>query len=366
MDQVAGHVTNYRNLREFVEDDAEVEATWGEVSYYVPGGRIERTHERVLPFVPGYFSGNARGVVEMRRGLRARPVDALFSNTAVSVFFTRPLGRTPTLYDYDSTPLQLDAMPEYTPKPDPRPVRKLKFELTRRLLHGVALNQAWTTWAKRSAVEDYGVPAERVVVNPPGIDLRLWRHLERAPHDAGAGRPLRVLFVGNDFGRKGGDLLLGWASMQDPAAVELHVVSANGPEARPGVRVHRGLEPNSPELLALYRDADVFALPSRAECFGIATIEAMATGLPVVASDSGGTADIVEDGANGLIVPAGDGPALGRALDVLLTDANRRAAWGARSRQLVEERFDLRSNGKRTLDLLKALATGDHQGQRSE
>ena len=61
----------------------------------------------------------------------------------------------------------------------------------------------------------------------------------------------------------------------------------------------------------LYQQADVFVLPSLAEAFGIATVEAMGCGLPVVVSDAGGTADIVDPGVNGYITKRGDGRELG-------------------------------------------------------
>jgi glycosyltransferase involved in cell wall biosynthesis len=213
--------------------------------------------------------------------------------------------------------------------------------------------EAWSTWAKRSVVDDYAIAEDHVVVNPPGVDLSFW---VPGPAPAPGRRPLRVLFVGGDFRRKGGDLLLAWHQHNEVDGVELDVVTREDVPSAPGLRVHHGVTANSPQLRQLYQQADVFVLPSGSECFGIATLEAMATGLPVVVTDVGGTADIVEPGENGFIVPAGDVSALSTALDTILRDGDLRAAMGKRSRQLAEERFDVERNARRTIGLLKQIA----------
>jgi glycosyltransferase involved in cell wall biosynthesis len=353
MDLVAGHVTNYQNLRRVADTDPELDAHWHEISYYVPGGTIERVREKALPFVPSYFSGITRGAWEMRKALKSAEYDALFTNASVCVFFTRYFARVPTLVDFDSTPVQLDRMPAYTPKSDPAPVERLKFKLSRDMMRAAAICQAWTRWARDSAIADYGVPAERVRVNPPGIDLTRFHPTERP---AEPDRPKRVLFVGGDFKRKGGDLLLEWFRSRSYQNVELHLVTREAVEPSPGVFVYRNVQPNSGDLSKLHSESDVFVLPSLGECFGISTIEAMASGLPVIQSDSGGTADIIEPGQNGFIVPAGSTRALGEAIESLLADDTRRAAFGKASRELACERFDVVKNAKRTFGWLKELA----------
>jgi glycosyltransferase involved in cell wall biosynthesis len=117
------------------------------------------------------------------------------------------------------------------------------------------------------------------------------------------------------------------------------------------------MQPNSERLLDLYRQSDLFVLPSLAECFGIATIEAMASGLPVIASDVGGTADIIEPARNGFIVPGNDGRALAQAIAAILDDPALRLRMGRQSRQLAEQRFDLRRNAQLTFDYLKQIAS---------
>ncbi len=92
-----------------------------------------------------------------------------------------------------------------------------------------------------------------------------------------------------------------------------------------------------PALAAL----DVFALPSEFESLPIAVIEAMAHGLPVVASAVGGIPEMVDDGGSGLLVPPGDVDRLGDAIRRLAEDRQERVAMGRRAREIVADRFGL-------------------------
>ncbi|HET7090857.1 MAG TPA: glycosyltransferase family 4 protein [Anaerolineae bacterium] len=96
--------------------------------------------------------------------------------------------------------------------------------------------------------------------------------------------------------------------------------------------------------------ADVYAgidllvhASTRPEPFGRVLIEAMAAGLPVIASAQGGPTEIVEDGITGLLVTPGSSQALAEALTKLLADASRRAEMGVAARRLAIERFDIRT-----------------------
>jgi glycosyltransferase involved in cell wall biosynthesis len=355
MDQIAGHITNYRNLRSVARHEPDIEATWHEINYYKADGFLERR----LSFLPTYVSGVTRATLETHRALRGRSYDAIMSNAKISVFFTHIFRRTPTLLDFDSTPLQIDRMASYGLSTDPRPVARLKFHLARRLFESAALLHAWSRWARQSMIEEYGIHPSKVVVNPPGVDLEFWQPPAQPRGEAGE-RPRRVLFVGGDFRRKGGPQLLDWYRQQDPARFELHIVTREPVERVPGVYVYHNMQPNTPQLLTLYHTSDLFVLPSLGECFGIATVEAMAAGLPVIASDVGGTADIIQPGRNGLIVPSDDVRALEAAISAILDDDNRRDAMGRQSRLLAEECFDLQRNARKTLGYLKQIADRRH------
>jgi phosphatidylinositol alpha-1,6-mannosyltransferase len=97
------------------------------------------------------------------------------------------------------------------------------------------------------------------------------------------------------------------------------------------------------ELAACYARADIFALPSTGEGFGLVFLEAMAFAKPIVAAAAGGSTDLVEHNVNGLLILPRDQAALIQALDQLLHDHSLRATLGQRGSEIVRRkyRFDL-------------------------
>ena len=98
---------------------------------------------------------------------------------------------------------------------------------------------------------------------------------------------------------------------------------------------------------------DLFVMPSLAEGLGVAALEAMACGLPVVASAVGGLRDLVTDGATGLLVPPADPVALAKAINKLASEPKLRAAMGAAGRIRVADHFSLAAMAQRTLALYR-------------
>jgi glycosyltransferase involved in cell wall biosynthesis len=196
------------------------------------------------------------------------------------------------------------------------------------------------------------MPTELISVIHPGVDLDLFRpRLERRPG------PPRVLFVGGDFERKGGtDLVEALAGVELPVQLDLVTAPSAGPVERPGVRLHSGLQPQSEQLVALYRDADIFVLPSRGDCFPQAVAEAMACGLPAVVSGVGAMPEMVKDGINGYVVGARAPRDLRLALERMLADDALRGRMGAASLGIATQHHDARRNCFAICELLRQVA----------
>jgi len=97
------------------------------------------------------------------------------------------------------------------------------------------------------------------------------------------------------------------------------------------------------DINALLQTFSIFTLPSLAEGTPVSMLEAMSCGLPVVASRVGGIPEVVDDGVQGLLVPAGDVNALAQALARYAADAQLRIAHGRAGRMRIEERFSMRA-----------------------
>jgi glycosyltransferase involved in cell wall biosynthesis len=127
-------------------------------------------------------------------------------------------------------------------------------------------------------------------------------------------------------------------------------------EALPeGIRARcLGFRDDVPEVSALL---DVFVLPSTIEGFSLALLEAMARGLPCVASDAGGNREaLAED--TGRVYPPGNVEALTRELSALLSDPAAARAMGERARDRVRREFDVEVTVDRTVALYEELAAG--------
>jgi len=109
------------------------------------------------------------------------------------------------------------------------------------------------------------------------------------------------------------------------------------------------------EVAALLATAHAFVLPSFAEGVPVVLMEAMASGLPVIATRITGVPELVEDGVSGFLVPPGDAGALARAMNRLAALPDRGAAMGTSGRARVAEEFDIAKEAVR----LAALYRGE-------
>lgn len=124
------------------------------------------------------------------------------------------------------------------------------------------------------------------------------------------------------------------------------VVIGDGPEmfklkSLQSENIHMlGMRSDIPELL---RDIDIFALSSLNEGISNTILEAMACGLPIVATAVGGTPELIQSGHNGFLVPARDYSAFSEAVNSYLSSPELRAEHGRRNREIIEERFSIES-----------------------
>ncbi len=116
-----------------------------------------------------------------------------------------------------------------------------------------------------------------------------------------------------------------------------------------------GFREDVPRIL---RALDVFALSSSDEGFSLATVQAMATGLPVVATRSGGPETIVEDGISGILVPPGDAIALAKGITDVIGARDRGVEMGRCGRERVLRDFSLRRMVERYAELYEELSSG--------
>lgn len=187
-----------------------------------------------------------------------------------------------------------------------------------------------------------GVAPGRIRTIPNGVDLREFPspRAPNSPRDQAS-----ILFVGRCYPRQKGleYLIRSLALMEQPRKICLRIVGEDWGGV-PSLRLlskSLGVEQqvefsgrlSRAELIRSYLSADVFVLPSLFEPFGIVLLEAMAAGLPIVASRVGGVPDVVEDGRTGILVEPGNAQALCQALEFLISNPPLRQRMGEAGRR---------------------------------
>lgn len=218
----------------------------------------------------------------------------------------------------------------------------------------IALSESWQDRLTQR------LPGARIAVIKNGVPV------QTVSRRSSAGEVVRILFLGKLSGDKGVWEML--AAMPDvsPQAV---LLLAGGDE-EPGMRMQveaairsRGLEHRvqllGPVVGAAKADslakADIFVLPSHAEGLPVALLEAMAAGLPVVATPVGAIGSVVADGEHGRLVPVGDAKALSGALTALAEDPALRTRMGQAARARCTEVFSIESTVDAYMRVYRAL-----------
>jgi glycosyltransferase involved in cell wall biosynthesis len=217
---------------------------------------------------------------------------------------------------------------------------------------GIAAAFCPTLDLRRHAIEQ-GLPESSAYHVPYMVDVPAEprRHAWRTPPIIGA--------MGRFVGKKGFDVFInGLARLQANGTAFRAILAGDGPER--GALERLAVERRLGDVLsfpgwvtdkpAFFADIDLFCLPSHHEPFGIVLIEAMAHGLPIVATDSEGPTEILHDGIDGMIVPRGDVVRLAQVLGGLIADRDNAATLAGNAYRHVRTTYDVPRVGAR-LDL---------------
>jgi glycosyltransferase involved in cell wall biosynthesis len=208
----------------------------------------------------------------------------------------------------------------------------------------------------------FKVPTQKLRVIYNGIDTTIFRKLDGESKQHG-----RLIMVGNSQDRKKGlvYLLEALRLLQRKNDVKLTIVDRGLPDneyapqlvnrynldGRVNFTGKVGLE----ELVEHYSRAEVAVVPSLYEGFGLPAAEAMACGLPVIATTAGALPEVVEDGKSGILVPPQDAHALAKAIEQLLNDEQLRRVMGEEGRKRVQTHFTWEQAAKKTLEVYQEV-----------
>jgi glycosyltransferase involved in cell wall biosynthesis len=230
-----------------------------------------------------------------------------------------------------------------------------------------------------AAYRQAGLPAARLRLIPNGVDLDRFRpaadagEVRQARHAVGLPEPGPiVLFVGHFSREKCPDVLYdAWrrsgaaagalvfigSTMAGRYEVEPGLAEAiRAGAARAGVADRIIFVEQTANIETYYRSASMFVLPSLREGLPNALLEAMACGLPCIASRLAGVTDaVIEHAVNGLLVAPGDAGALAAAIDLLLADPDRGRSLAVRARDTIRQRFSLRATAEQSLAAYREL-----------
>lgn len=198
----------------------------------------------------------------------------------------------------------------------------------------ITLAYTFSRWAREKYLQE-GVPKWKIRVLPPGFDVP-------EPPVRAARPAVTFLFLGRQPKRKGGDAVLEtFARLRasHPETRLLYVSDELPASPMEGVET-RSLVP-AVEVGDLYRAADVFVNPTRAEGFGFTNVEAQGYGLPVISSRVGAVAEVVEDSRTGILVDPERPDELLSAMRRFASDGGMRRAMAAAARRRFVERFTL-------------------------
>jgi starch synthase len=364
-------LTSYANwVRQTFADSSDIHAEHFVLSEDPPvSERIVRRIlcQKIWPDLPGSRNLDlARFRREMNSGLQARrrllarglnQFDVLhFHRQATAYASLDIMARVPSIVSIDCT--QTCVVQDATSS-----LERWSYQFNVRrdgeILKRAAAIVSTSQWTARDVAHLYPACRAPVLVMPNPVQLgwfdSAWIDERRS---RAASRP-QVLFIGGDFPRKGGhDLLEAWTRGEFARRADLTLVTGwpLPSPLPPSVRVQTGIQAHTPEWTGVWRAADVFAMPTRNEAFGLVYQEAAAAGLPAIGSRLNAIPEIIEDGETGLLVTPGHVPELVAALDRLISSAELRERLGRAARAKVELDADPDDHRARLMALITQVS----------
>lgn len=295
------------------------------------------------------------------RKIRAVSPDVVFAPAGSTFAWNVPAG-IPLVYASDATFRLIDGYhPNY--RNLSRAARETSERLERETIARADLILYPSQWAAESAVRDYGADPARVHVVPWGANLK------EAPNRISVlgGRkpgPCRLLFIGVNWEEKGADIAVATLAELRARGVETELVICGctppKPVSQEGLTIIPYLDKNDREqrdrLDQLYREADFFLLPTRADCNPIVLCEAAAHGLPSIVRATGGVPYAVREGETGILVPpSATKTDYATVISEIFANPDRLERLRQSSRDAFEARLNWPVWGRRVSELIQNL-----------
>jgi D-inositol-3-phosphate glycosyltransferase len=333
----------------------------------------------LFPFLPEFAEQMA--LYSVREGVRYDVVHAHYWLSGWAAELARRYWETPFVQMFHTTAHMKNAVAAHADRET-----DLRLQIEKRLLTLADGIIAANPDERADLIWRMGVPTEKVCTIPPGVDLELFQPQPRAASRAEVGispDERVVLFVGRIDPIKGIDTLIDAAEIVvvtrsiEPTPTFLIVggdLDADGNPVGPLADVaksiaERGIGPSfrlvgsqpQDQLPVFYGAADIVAVPSRYESFGLVAVEAMACAKPVVASRVGGLRFTIDEGTTGFLVKPQSPGALAGAMEQIFSDEPLRVAMSAAARPSVA-RYDWSNVARQVKHVYHRLAEG-HRAQ---
>ena len=336
-----------------------------------PGGPVDKNE--IFTYLPEFAEQAA--LYSVRNGVRYDVVHAHYWLSGWAAHLLKRYWETPFIQMFHTTAHMKNAV-----APASQRETLLRAQIERRLVDLADSLIAANPDERADLVWRQHTPAEKICTIPPGVDTELFKPHDRSESRRRLGLPIDgeiCLFVGRIDPIKGIDTLIRSISSMatnggnvptfvfvggdlDEAGRPVGPLAEVVDEARKlGIArycLFAGAQPQD-VLPYFYSASDLVVVPSRYESFGLVAVEAMACGIPVIASHVGGLTFTVEDEITGLLVPFGDSDALAEAIHRLVRDTSLRARMGLEAQEAVQ-RFAWESVAQSVVHLYQRLAEG--------